>query len=268
MLARTIRSIWSEPSAPDARGPGVRDAVLVALVTVIALIETVLRDGLVWPIPSLLATLVSAFLLPWRRVHPLMTTAAAVGFSSPLHVIAVIQGVDWEGLGTAVVFLLWPYSLGRWASGREAVGGAGAFAMIIVITAFDQPIGDTIGGVVVVSLAVAIGAGVRYRAISGRQQVDSIRSRERAELARELHDSVAHHVSTIAVQAHVGRTFVQTDPAATAEALAVISDQASQCLEEMRVIVSALREGDAAELAPQYGIRDIEALADTNMPGP
>ena len=80
-------------------------------------------------------------------------------------------------------------------------------------------------------------------------------------LARELHDTVAHHVSAIAIRAQAGRVVGATDPAGALDALAVIEREASRTLAEMRGIVGALRADDDVELAPQPGIADLDRLA-------
>ena len=103
-----------------------------------------------------------------------------------------------------------------------------------------------------------------------QQELAGIRSRERAELARELHDTVAHHVSAIAVRAQAGRVLAASQPGAAADALVVIEEEASRALEEMRSMVGALRQGGGgqSDLAPQQGIRDIERLTRSTGPGP
>jgi signal transduction histidine kinase len=243
--------------------------MLVAVVVASACVETALRAGMVWPTASLAVAVLAAPVLPWRRVHSLAGTAIAVGMASTVQLAALTRDVDWEGLGTAIYFLLLPYSIGRWGSGREAVGGTAVFAVPLALTGIaGGPIGDVIGGAAVVLLAGAVGAGIRYRTISHRQQLDSIRSRERAELARELHDSVAHHVSAIAVQAQAGRILAGSDADAVADVLAVIEEQASRTLEEMRYMVGVLRDGEQGELSPQQGILDLERLVGANGSGP
>ncbi|MCC5953634.1 MAG: sensor histidine kinase [Acidimicrobiia bacterium] len=256
-----LRGLWAEQRAPDAEGPTRRDVALVAVVVLAAALETLLREGLVWPIPSLAVALVGAAVLPWRRVQPLVTTTIAIGVASAVQAVAVIEDVTWDGLGTAIFFLVLPYSIGRWGSGREAVGGAAVFAVPLTLTAVaGGPMGDVVGGAAVVLLAGAIGVGVRYRTTAHRQQLAQIRLQERAELARELHDTVAHHVSAIAVQAQAGRALMDTDTAAVAEVLAVVEEQASRTLEELRAIVGALRDNGDAEVAPQRGVADIDDL--------
>ena len=109
---------------------------------------------------------------------------------------------------------------------------------------------------------------MRYRASSRLREADQIRLREREQLARELHDTVAHHVSAIAIRAQAGRTLAASRPGAAVDALEVIEEAASRTLAELRALVGALRDGDDAELAPQRGVADIERLADAAGDGP
>ena len=69
---------------------------------------------------------------------------------------------------------------------------------------------------------------------------------ERARIARELHDVVAHHISMIAVQAETARLTTPGMPAAGAQRLAAIGDTARAALTEMRRLLGVLRE-DAAQ---------------------
>ncbi len=245
-----------------------RDWVLAAAVVVVAAVEALLRPEVAWrPVSFLLAAAI-ATLLPWRRVHPLLVVATTFAMVGVIDVVSIVMGVDWEGLGSAAVLLVMPYSLARWGSGRAIAAGFGFLAVPIILTAVSgSPAGDLIGGSVVLVLPVTIGAVPRYQQASRAQELDSIRSRERAELARELHDTIAHHVSAIAVRAQAGRAVAATRPDAATDALAIIEEEASRALEEMRSMVGALRDGDA-ELVPQQGAIDVERLADASGPGP
>ncbi|MFD2352416.1 sensor histidine kinase [Nonomuraea ferruginea] len=77
---------------------------------------------------------------------------------------------------------------------------------------------------------------------------------ERARIARELHDVVAHHVSMVAVQAESARLAVPGMPAAGAERLSAIGDTARAALTEMRRLLGVLREDTEAERRPQPGL--------------
>jgi len=88
-----------------------------------------------------------------------------------------------------------------------------------------------------------------------------VRSHERERLARELHDTVAHHVSAIVISAQAGRVIAGTDPSAAVEALAEVEEEGARTLEEMRAMVAALRDrGAGAELTPPAGVADLERL--------
>ncbi|MFI0715037.1 sensor histidine kinase [Streptomyces inhibens] len=90
---------------------------------------------------------------------------------------------------------------------------------------------------------------------------------ERARIARELHDVVAHHISMVAVQAETARLATPGLPAAGAERLSAIGDTARAALSEMRGLLGVLREDattDPASRQPQPGLRlrELNALLD------
>jgi len=87
---------------------------------------------------------------------------------------------------------------------------------------------------------------------------------ERARIARELHDVVAHHISMIAIQAETARLTTPGMPAAGAQRLSEIGDTARAGLTEMRRLLGVLRE-DAqagAERHPQPGLEQLAGLVD------
>jgi signal transduction histidine kinase len=86
---------------------------------------------------------------------------------------------------------------------------------------------------------------------------------ERARIARELHDVVAHHMSMITVQAETAR-FRHTDlPAVVAKEFTEIAHVARASLSELRGLLSALRDdGDDPHRTPQPTLADLPALVD------
>ena len=245
----------------DPPGPGGRDWAFVAVVVVGATVEAFAREQLVWPVVSLALTVGLACLLPWRRVRPLLVFVLSFGTVSVVEIVSLLRDVDWEGLNVAAFMLVLPYAVARWASRRDL--GIALLVMTIPLglsAVAGDPVGDIVGGALVVLLSAAIGMAVRYSDELRVEEIEGLRSRERAELARELHDTVAHHVSAIAVQAQAGRVVAATRPDAAVEALAVIEEEATRALEEMRSMVGALRHGDQADLLPQQGLRDLPRL--------
>ena len=89
---------------------------------------------------------------------------------------------------------------------------------------------------------------------------------ERARIARELHDVVAHHISMVAVQAETARLTTAGMPAAGAQRLSAIGDTARTALTEMRRLLGVLREDadtdPAASRRPQPGLAQLNELLD------
>ncbi len=206
-----------------------------------------------WRPVAIVLCLAVVLLLPWRRTHPLAVVAAAFGAVTAVSVAALVGADEPVGLDTTVCVVLLHYSLFRWGSGREAAIGL-AIILVAAVVGFasDSPgVADVVFGTMFLLFPAALGASVRFRGTARLRELDQVKLREREQLARELHDTVAHHVSAIAIQAQAGRTVAGADPAAAVRALEVIEEEASRTLAEMRTMVGALREGEDAELAPQ-----------------
>ncbi|WP_166533226.1 sensor histidine kinase [Blastococcus xanthinilyticus] len=254
-----LRSVWHEPRPPGPPARAWPDWALVGLALVATVLEGVLRPDLPfrWLQVAVLSALVP--LLPWRRTHPLLVL---VGWFLALDVLALVTG-DGDGLYSAVVGLVLPYALVRWGSGREALAG---LAFVLVSAVGLMLVGptsatDAIGGVAVLASALALGSAARYRARARARELDQVAARERADLARDLHDTVAHHVSAIAIRAQAGLATAAVRPEAATEALRLIEAEASSTLAEMRSMVRTLRRDGPAELAPTPGLADLRRLA-------
>ena len=103
--------------------------------------------------------------------------------------------------------LLLPYALFRWGSGREVVIGLGIILVAYVLGIASDYTGvvDAVVASVIPLFPAVLGAAVRYRTTARLRELDQVKLREREQLARELHDTVAHHVSAIAIRAQAGR---------------------------------------------------------------
>ncbi len=262
VMKDAARSLLAEPRAPDPPPVGWRDWLLVGALTSASVVEVFVRQDVVWPAVSLLVVPVLAAALLVRRVQPLAAVAAAFAAFALADLASVVAGVEWEGLNAIGFALLLPYALFRWGSGRQAVIG---LAIILVPVLIDQvgasPASDLVGGVLIVSFAATLGASVRYQENARLRTAEQVRLRGREQLARELHDTVAHHVSAIAIQAQAGRTLATSRLESALDALDVIEEEAARTLDEMRTIVGALRQGEDPDLAPLPGVADLERLA-------
>jgi signal transduction histidine kinase len=224
---------------------------------------------------ALLPLLLGGPLVLRRRAPLLMwlTIWATIGLLS-LLADNLLRGLAWM-----LVLFAAAYSLGAHASLRRAVVGLVLAAPVVIALshrgvlslAFSQ--GED-GGKSAVDLAflqlVAFGlAGVLVRArrraaeLAARGaaiqlQAEQATTAERARIARELHDIVAHHLSVIVLQAAGARA--SGKPAEVP--LEKIENSARQALAETRRMLGVLRDPDEATgLAPQPGIGDLDALA-------
>ncbi len=224
--------------------------------------------------------------LPLFAVRPL---AAAL-------LIAAANTVTLAWFGTATVAgitaqLIAGYRLGRQDESRApARGGAGtrlalaqpvavALALPFAILALTSH-----GSVAAVLLAAgapaAAAAGIsvraqretRTRTAAGEALADTLTEHtargERARIARELHDVVAHHISMVAVQAETARLTTPGLPAAGAQRFTEIGDTARAGLTEMRRLLGVLRDdaedagATVADRHPQPGLPQLAELID------
>src|SRR3954466_4856332 len=269
MATSALHALWVEPRPTNAPDPGPRDWALVAVFICWSLVELVLRQSLVLrqdlaPRPLLLLdTLALLGPLPWRRTHPLVAVAVSFGTLTIVDIVRVLTGSHGGLLSSTSAALILAYALFRWGSGREAAIGLGVILLWQPITTVADPtsLAGKVEGYGFFLFAAALGAAIRYRTKFRIRDVDQAKAREREQLARELHDTVAHHVSGIAIQAQAGRAIAASSPERAAEALAVIEDAATRTLTELRAIVGVLRATQDTEFAPQPGVAEVEQLA-------
>ncbi len=241
--------------------------MLVALVVSVVIIEGAFRPDLGWRPLVTAVTVALAFTLPWRRAHPMAVIVVAFGTLAVIDGAAFVLGAEPVGLDAQVYVLLLAYSLFRWGAGREAAVGLAVmlatYALnIVVFTSEVSGFGEALAALAFLLFPAALGASVRFRANSRLREMDQVKLREREQLARELHDTVAHHVSGIAIQAQAGRTLASSNPTAAVEALTVIEGAASRTLADMRLMVGVLRAGEEPSLAPPPRVGDIGRLAE------
>ena len=269
-MRTAARSLWAEPRAPEPPARVWRDWVLVAVLVPTAVLEGLLREDLAWPAVAIVVALVAISTLLWRRTRPLLAVAVAFGSIGAAAVAELLWADEPVGLYTSICVLLLPYALFRWGAGREAAIGLAFLACVYLLSVLEGEMSaapDAIGAAVVLLFPALAGAAVRFRANAHARELDHVKLREREQLARELHDTVAHHASAIVIQAQAGRAVAATRPEAALAALSAIEGEATQVLAELRELVGALRDGEpAAPLGPRAGIRDIARLARTDAP--
>ena len=263
MATGALRSLLAEPRPPDPPGPGPRDGALVAALAGWSVAEVLLRDDLAPFALLLVATTAVLAPLLWRRQHPLVAVAVAFGTLTVVDVIRIVNGSEGVLPSGVSGTLVLAYAVFRWGSGREAASGLGLILVWLPVTlvADTTTPAERVAGYAFFLFAAALGAAIRFRGRARVRDIDQAKALEREQLARELHDTVAHHVSGIAIQAQAGRAVAASHPERAVEALATIEDAATRTLTELRAIVGVLRGPHDTELAPQPGLAEVEQLA-------
>lgn len=112
------------------------------------------------------------------------------------------------------------------------------------------------------SFAAGIGAYLRFQLERRREAVDTVRRSERLELARELHDLVAHHITGIVVQAQAAKVVAEQKPEAVVPSLEAIANAGADALTSMRRLVSVLRSEDEAGRSPGSTLMDMRTMVE------
>jgi len=257
--------LWAEPRVPDPPARVGRDWLLLAAGLIGTALEAALRDDIVWWPVSVLVTVGLCMTTLWRRTHPLAMVVLAFGSGILFTLVDVVVAHPKPlGLYTGVIILVLVYALPRWGSGRDIVLGSAVMLTTFGLSAItdDVPALDHLGGFVFLTFPWLIGASVRFWSTYRGRELERMRTREREEFARELHDTVAHHVSAIVIQAQAGRVLANADPATAVETLEGVEEEGTRTLEAMRTMVGALRDSDTrAELTPPAGVADLKRLA-------
>lgn len=242
------------------------DWAFVGVLVPVALLEgMVLRPELYARVPSAIVSAAIVLTLLWRRTRPLPAVAAAFGGCA---LAAFVAGREFPDQYVLACLLVLVFSVFRWGAGRDMVLGAAIALGKVWLSAVMGylGLGDALGGSVVMITAMALGAAFRYRTRARNRELDQVKLLERERLARDLHDTVAHHVSAMAIRAQAGIATAAADPDAAVDALKVIDAEAARALDEMRGMVRILRDGQPVDLSPGPRVADLERLASQTYP--
>jgi signal transduction histidine kinase len=235
-------------------------------VLVAAAVEAVTRPDVGWQPAAIGVGGVLAVAVLLRRTHGLAAVGLAFGAFVLADLAAVTAGAEPVLLYSGAVVLFLVYSLFRWGTGRDVVLGSGTAALGFTVSVLTDPVrtDEALGGAALLLFAAALGGAVRYRAVARAQLVEQVQLREREQLARELHDTVAHHLSAIAIQAQAGLVHARSSsPGGASDALEIIEREAASTLAEMRAMVEVLRDTRAPSMVASRQLADIERLAAT-----
>lgn len=266
MLSAPFQTLWSEPAIEDPPNRVWRDWVLVTTLLCTTVVEVVFQSDLVWPLLSVPFVLLAIASLLWRRTLPFLVTGGMYSLLALTNVVTILwSSQEWNMYSTACILIL-PYSLFRWGSGRHMLLTTPIVAVTALMQSFGPEAALSDGPISLLFFFVPAELGylIRSRRLTRQRTFEKMKLQERELLARELHDTVAHHVSAIAIQAQAGRFLADSESLeGAANALAIIEEEASRALEEMRLMVEVLRDGETPDMAPQRGVAEIEDLART-----
>jgi len=257
------------PSRPRLLRPDpvLIDQVLAVAVFVVAVAQIAAWDASAWwRWSGVVEALLLSLGLAYRRRWPTL-----VGIGTPVvlvlreHVATVQSG---PGLPTALLpWLCALYALGVWTSRTWFLIGLATYLVIDLVpwpgldsSAFGFTVLTSFGMVMV---RVVVGGRDRALRLAERERQVAAREavvEERARIARELHDVVAHHVSTMVLQAGAERRAVGSEE--TRDVLAGIEQVGRSALREMRRMVEMLRQDGPDELAPQPRLGEVRLLVD------
>jgi signal transduction histidine kinase len=266
--------------------PAVLDGLLAAGLTALVLASAVhpqpgFRSG--GPLGLALGVLLAAP-LAWRRTYPQAVLAATLASFAAASLLGFGAASSVGPVGSLVAL----YTLALHLPPRRSVAGLGVAQIVAVVAAVAQssysgePVWVELIVTVLGLVAAAWGIGIAHRRLrdnAHRLQVltDQLRAEqqanarhavleERARIARELHDVVAHHISVIAVQTNAVRALLHTSTADADAGLRFIHATSRDALGEMRRLIGILqrnRDGQATDqLAPQPSIAQVDTLVE------
>ncbi|HEV2918142.1 MAG TPA: histidine kinase [Actinomycetota bacterium] len=259
--------------------PPLTDVLLAAGVLVVAQVETWMTTSF-QPKPSLaLLAVVMTVPLAWRRRVPFGVLLVVGGAGAVL-------GTGWPELNALYTFIavvVAVFSVGAYAEPRRSVVGCalvlGWFWAGALIDNAGRPgqrgPSDFVFVTVVFGGAWLLGRALRERGqraaeleqraaqLEADQQVQARAAvaAERARIARELHDVIAHSVSVMVIQAGAAEQLLEDTPERARGPLEAVQDTGRQTILELRRLLGILRE-DSQELslAPQPGLAGLELL--------
>jgi signal transduction histidine kinase len=269
------------PSLHRLRGAPL-DALLALTLLAVGESQVLLgwHDGGVGTVPDgrqpVRALLCLALVVPLllRRRHPLPVSAVVAG--AVVAQVLVVPYVPF--LAGLLPLTIANYSVATYARTWRPVGLL--LALVAVAAIFARIPEERAAGEVLFTLFVVVGTWVAGDVVHSRverahatvtaarvtlaeQERASVLALEgeRARIARELHDVIAHSVSVMGVQAGAARTLLDTDVEGARDALRAIEATARDSVVELQRLLMVLRDGDQpTDRSPQPGLTQLPAL--------
>ncbi|AEI11582.1 sensor histidine kinase [Cellulomonas gilvus] len=275
-------STWERMLRWEERHRTVVDAIGAAVLALVLIPLTIIPLGVTGDSPTVWSVLLIAP-LAWRRTRP-VASAATIYTVALGHLLLTSFPV----LVADVTVLLALYSVtvhGVVWGHRVAMGSAVLGGLVLTAKLYDSdPPAAVFAGVFVITAALAAWAFGLVRR-SRRERIEALMDRaerlekerdqqgviataaERARIAREMHDIVAHSLSVVIAQADGGRYAAQSDPDAATRALATIAETGRAALTDMRRLLGVLRTEPDGRLRTAADGPGVLPAATTPQPG-
>ncbi|WP_406282531.1 sensor histidine kinase [Embleya sp. NBC_00896] len=222
-------------------------------------------DGPYTIVLSVLLPVVGGALLIVRRRYPLYVLAGVVALHLALSLTVTVTTHN-----SGLTFCVALYTVARTRDHRTiGIAAAGVLVGQAVRTfrsGESIPVGVSVDAMLIV-MVIAIAIWVRrwqdQVALNRRLLADRAVTEERRRIARELHDIVAHHITTMYLMSGGARATLDREPETARAALFTLESSGRTALREMRQLLGVLRSTDVAEEAPsepQPGIHEIDRL--------
>ena len=223
---------------------------------------------------------VATLVLAWRHRWPFPTLCVVAGVIAVPLLFTTLTFTLW---GHFVPQLVAAYTVARWCSGRLALLAAAIVAATNAVVLLEVPAAGTASNIpfALVPLAAVMVTGrvLQRRQTQSQDLADRARrletdreadvaaalAAERARIARELHDVVAHCVSVMVVQAGVSEALLDTSPERAREPLRAVQDTGRQAISELTRMLGLLRAPDGdpnGGLEPQPGAAQLPELVE------
>lgn len=226
--------------------------------------------------PVILELLIAAAMstaLLWRRKTPLLMAVVVVGGAA---VLLGILSSPQDAFAVVLPVLVAAYSAGAHLELRPSLIGfvvtTGPIAAVCIANTpndvffpvvFFGVVPWVVGRVIrnQTALARELTEKAEREQIAREEEEAGAAASERARVARELHDVLAHNLSVMVIQASAARRVVDHDPAAAMEAAELISRTGREALSELRYVFGPVRKQDGEALGASPGLANIEQLA-------
>ncbi|WP_338014064.1 sensor histidine kinase [Streptomyces sp. CB01249] len=273
------RTVWRRIRETGGPGPRATDIGVVLLVQAAVSVPWVLpRDPRLEPATPAAYLLTTLTVLPllWRRRAPVRVLLAVMA-AQGLYGLAV----DGPGQTLPYTGLVALYSVAAYAPARaRRLCGALTLAIVFPSVAFNTgEARELVFSLMVFTAAYGFGRftdtrqaytrAVEDRArqleVTRRIEAEQAAARERARIAREMHDILSHAVSLMIVQAEAGPVAVRTAPERAEAAFDAISETGRDAMVQLRRMLGVLREseqGPGAPRSPQPALSELPALVE------